>query len=165
MDTNKYKEMLLEEKKALTGLVSEMQDNTLFGNTTSHSSENFASGELSSYDNHPADMGTDLYMQNMQNSLTMHEQQRLDSVNKALDRIQNGTYGVCEMCSQKIDEDRLDIIPESSLCFYCSKQEHDNNHTNLNEQNLINKGSTFYDVVGLQLNEMNKMPHDFSDRD
>ena len=47
-----------------------MRDNTVFGNITNHTSERYTSGELSSYDNHPADIGTEVYMQDMQNSLT-----------------------------------------------------------------------------------------------
>ena len=80
MNINKYKEKLLKEKNKLTGLIGEMKDNTLFGNTTNHTSEKYTSGELSSYDNHPADMGTDVYMQDMQNSLTNHEEGRLNNI-------------------------------------------------------------------------------------
>ena len=72
MNINKYKEKLLKEKEKLTGLISEMRDNTVFGNTTNHTNEKYTSGELSSYDNHPADIGTEVYMQDMQNSLTNH---------------------------------------------------------------------------------------------
>ena len=43
-----------------------MRDNTVFGNITNHTSERYTSGELSSYDNHPADIGTEVYMQDMQ---------------------------------------------------------------------------------------------------
>lgn len=60
MNINKYKEKLLKEKEKLTGLISEMRDNTVFGNITNHTSERYTSGELSSYDNHPADIGTQL---------------------------------------------------------------------------------------------------------
>ena len=66
MNINKYKEKLLKEKEKLTGLISEMRDNTVFGNITNHTSERYTSGELSSYDNHPADIGTEVYMQDMQ---------------------------------------------------------------------------------------------------
>ena len=98
MNINKYKEKLLREKNKLTGLIGEMKDNTLFGNTTNHTSEKYTSGELSSYDNHPADIGTDVYMQDMQNSLTNHEQGRLNNIEDALYRIESGTYGICDIC-------------------------------------------------------------------
>ena len=101
MDINKYKKELEKEKDNLTKLISSMQDNTLFGNTENPTSERYSSGELSSYDNHPGDMGTEVFMQDMQNSLTIHEKARLYQINKALDdKIENGTYGVCKMCQK-----------------------------------------------------------------
>ena len=151
MNINKYKEKLLKEKEKLTGLISEMRDNTVFGNITNHTSERYTSGELSSYDNHPADIGTEVYMQDMQNSLTNHE---------------NGTYGICDICHQQIDKDRLDILPETNLCSNCAKNQPDLHLTSREEnQRLINKGYMFYDETVMKLNEMNKMPKDESDRD
>ena len=100
MNINKYKEKLLKEKEKLTGLISEMRDNTVFGNITNHTSERYTSGELSSYDNHPADIGTEVYMQDMQNSLTNHEEGKLNNIEDALYKIENGTYGICDICHQ-----------------------------------------------------------------
>ncbi|MBO3445340.1 TraR/DksA C4-type zinc finger protein [Clostridium sp. CCUG 7971] len=156
MDINKYKKELLNEKEKIEKLIVEMQDNTMFGNTTKHSSERYTSGELSSYDNHSADMGTEVYMQDMQNSLTIHERGKLDNIENALYKIENGTYGVCEQCHKKIDEDRLDIVPETNLCAHCSKHQPDLPITSGKyNQNLINEGASFYDEILIQLNDIN----------
>lgn len=157
MDTNKYKKELQKEKDNLTKLISNMQDNTLFGNTQNTTSERYSSGELSSYDNHLGDMGTEVFMQDMQNSLTNHEKGRLYQVDKALDRIENGTYGICEICKNHIDEDRLDLIPETDLCSNCA-QKHDNlpldtEHVDLN---FVNKGCNFYSQDLKDLTDLNK---------
>ncbi|MGL6105895.1 TraR/DksA C4-type zinc finger protein [Romboutsia sp.] len=166
MDINKYKNELLEQKQKISSLIGEMQDNTVFGNTTAHTSEKYTSGELSSYDNHPADMGTEVYMQDMQNSLTIHEKGLLNNIEDALLKIENGTYGICDQCKNKIGEDRLDILPETNLCSSCAKtQPHSHLTSRQTNQNLINKGNSFYDDVLLELNEMNKMPNDESDID
>lgn len=166
MNINKYKQQLLEEKQNLTNLIGEMKDNTVFGNTTNHTSEKYTSGELSSYDNHLADIGTDVFMQDMQNSLTIHEQGRLRNIENALYKIENGTYGICVECDNQIDEERLDILPETNLCSCCAKHQPDVPVTSRKfNQNLINQGSHFYDDVLLELNRMNKMPNDESDRD
>lgn len=166
MNINKYKEKLLNEKQKLTGLISEMKDNTVFGNTTNHTSERYSSGELSSYDNHPADIGTEVYIQDMQNSLTNHEEGKLNNIEDALYKIENGTYGICDSCHKQIDEDRLDILPETNLCSNCAKNQTDLHLTNREEnQNLINTWHMFYDEAFIELNEMNKMPNDESDRD
>ncbi|MEI3235139.1 MAG: hypothetical protein V8S33_12350 [Intestinibacter bartlettii] len=56
-----------------------------------------------SYDNHPGDIGTEVYMNDMQNSLTDHQQYRLDKVNDALNKIDNDEFGYCERCHNKIE--------------------------------------------------------------
>lgn len=122
MDNKKYKKILMKEKENITHLVSEMKDNTVFGNTVEHTSEKYTTGELSSYDNHFADIGTDVFMQEMQNSLTDHEKMKLNNINDALYKIENGTYGICERCSKHIDEERLEFIPETKLCTCCAKE-------------------------------------------
>lgn len=166
MDANKYKKQLLEEKQKLSKLISEMKDNTVFGDTTDHTSEKYTSGELSSYDNHPADIGTEVYMQDMQNSLTIHEAGKLDNIENALSKIENGNYGICEECQKQIDEERLDILPETNLCSDCAKHQPKKHITSREfNQNLINKGSEFYDEVLLELQAMNKMPNDESELD
>lgn len=115
MDNQKYRKILLKEKSNITNLVGEMKDNTLFGDTTEHTSEKYTTSELSSYDNHLADLGTELYIQEMQNSLTDHQRMKLSNINDALARIDNGTYGICENCKNTIDENRLEFIPETNL--------------------------------------------------
>lgn len=157
MDTNKYKNELLKEKAKLTSLIGEMQDNTVFGNTSEHTSERYTSGELSSYDNHIADMATDVFMQDMQNSLTNHEKGKLFNVEVALSKIENGTYGICDHCKKQIDEDRLDILPETGLCSNCAN----NNDSVLTDTthpdtNIINNQDGFNSGVLRELTNMNK---------
>lgn len=161
MNINNYKEKLINEKEKLTGLINEMRDNTVFGNTRNHTNEKYTSGELSSYDNHPADIGTDVYMEDMQNSLINHEEGKLNNIEDALYKIENGTYGICEICHKQIDKDRLDILPETNLCFNCAKNKQDLDLTSKDDsQNLINKGYMFYDETVVRLNEMNKISED-----
>lgn len=161
MNNEKYKQVLLEEKNKITNLISEMKDNTVFGNTTEHTSEKYTSSELSSYDNHPADIGTDLYMQDMQNSLTTHEKSRLTEIDNALYKIENGTYGVCEQCKNKIDEGRLEILPETNLCANCAKEQPDPSETSTNFDHIsLREAPRMYDEVVQILDEMNKIPND-----
>ena len=42
---------------------------------------------------------------------------RLSEVNKALERIEDGTYGVCKKCGEKIGEERLQVMPTAFLCM------------------------------------------------
>lgn len=113
---------LEREKEKVTKTIEEMNDNTLFGDTTRHTSEKYSTGELSSYDNHIGDIGTDVYMHDMDNSLISHEQYVLNEINEALDKIEEGTYGICTNCHKEIEKDRLEIIPETTLCAECAKE-------------------------------------------
>ncbi|HLR10217.1 MAG TPA: TraR/DksA C4-type zinc finger protein [Sporosarcina sp.] len=76
-----------------------------------------ASGELSMYDNHPADMGTELYERERDQALEVHAASELDKVEQALQAIENGTYGICEICHQSIGYERLEAIPFTTLCI------------------------------------------------
>lgn len=117
-----YKKRLEKEKARVKKTINEMEDNTLFGDTTRHTSEKYSTGELSSFDNHIGDIGTDVYMNDMDNSLISHERYVLNEINEALDNISNGTYGVCTNCHNKIETERLEIIPETTLCSSCAKE-------------------------------------------
>ncbi|WIF94571.1 TraR/DksA C4-type zinc finger protein [Caminicella sporogenes] len=77
--------------------------------------------ELSLYDNHPADIGSETFEMEMQMNLEDKEQKHLLKVEKALEKIENGTYGICEKCGKEIEFDRLDIIPDTEFCMKCSK--------------------------------------------
>ena len=117
-----YRKKLEEEKAKISKTIEGMEDNTLFGDTTKHTSEKYSTGELSSYDNHIGDIGTDVYMHDMDSSLVNHEKYVLNEINEALNKMEDGTYGICTNCHQKIDKNRLDIIPETTLCASCAKE-------------------------------------------
>jgi DnaK suppressor protein len=44
---------------------------------------------------------------------------RLASIEHALQKVEQGTYGVCEWCGQPIDPARLEAVPETTLCIGC----------------------------------------------
>ena len=117
-----YRKKLEKERDKISKTIKEMEDNTLFGDTTKHTSEKYSTGELSSYDNHIGDIGTDVYMQDMDNSLIDHQKYVLNGINKALNKVNDGNYGICSNCHKKIEQDRLDLIPETTLCATCAKE-------------------------------------------
>ncbi|MBZ4682369.1 MULTISPECIES: RNA polymerase-binding protein DksA [Thermodesulfobacterium] len=49
------------------------------------------------------------------------EQKLLKKIDKALKKIEDGTYGICEACGDEIDEKRLLARPEATLCIECKK--------------------------------------------
>lgn len=76
-----------------------------------------ASGELSMVDNHPADMGTELYERERDQALEVHADAEIQKVEHALSAIQKGDYGICEVCQKSIGYERLEAIPYTTLCI------------------------------------------------
>lgn len=74
-------------------------------------------GELSSYDNHPADEGTDLFEREKDIALNEHYELQLKNINRALEAMENGTYGKCEVCGKDIPIDRLKALPNTTFCI------------------------------------------------
>jgi DnaK suppressor protein len=46
----------------------------------------------------------------------------LSKANRALERVEAGTYGICESCGQAIPVERLDVLPYSTLCVECASR-------------------------------------------
>lgn len=73
--------------------------------------------ELSTVDNHPADLGTELYEREKDMALKVHEDSELEKVNGALKAFSEGTYGVCDECGAQIPFERLEAIPYTTRCI------------------------------------------------
>ena len=75
------------------------------------------SGELSMYDNHPGDLGTELYER--EKDITLHEyaESEISKVEIALKAMEDQTYGKCSVCNQDIPYERLEIVPFTTLCI------------------------------------------------
>ncbi|MCA1032499.1 yteA family sporulation protein [Bacillus timonensis] len=73
-------------------------------------------GELSSYDNHPADEGTELYEREKDLALNEHSLKELHDIEHALQAIEDGTYGTCKTCGADIPKERLETIPTTTYC-------------------------------------------------
>jgi DnaK suppressor protein len=50
------------------------------------------------------------------------KRQELEAIEEALNRLESGEYGYCEMCGQLIEPRRLEIMPETPLCRNCMSQ-------------------------------------------
>jgi len=75
-----------------------------------------STGELSHYDNHPADMGTEQFERGKDLALNEHAEKELEEINEALHAIEEGTYGICTKCGKDIPFDRLEAMPTTDRC-------------------------------------------------
>ena len=115
-DINSYKERLLALRARLRGDVNQMAESTLKKNRTE------SNGDLSSMPIHMADLGSDNFEQEFTLSLLQSEEGTLGQIESALERIEDGTYGVCEECGVRIPKKRLDAIPFAVMCVRCASQ-------------------------------------------
>lgn len=79
--------------------------------------------ELSTYDNHPADIGSEVFERSKDFALREGAGITLAAVDEALAKIDAGTYGTCDLCGKKIDRGRLEAIPYTTLCLDCKSSE------------------------------------------
>lgn len=111
---DKYKGLLLKEKKKREdslnedkiGLGASIKDDT---------------SELSSYDNHPGDLGTETFEAEKNFSFRNNDKYIINKINDAIKKINDGSYGICEYCNKEIDENRLDAIPCAKFCIKCEE--------------------------------------------
>lgn len=109
-----YKDQLLAMRARLRG------DVTAMANAALNKTRRDASGDLSSMPIHMADIGTDNFEQEFTISLLQNEETTLLLIEEALDRIENGTYGVCVECGAKIPKVRLNVLPHTPYCVKCA---------------------------------------------
>jgi RNA polymerase-binding protein DksA len=72
------------------------------------------------YSNHQADDGTAAFDQAADLAMRHNATRLLYDIERALDRLEKGTYGVCRKCGARIDPARLDAIPYTRYCMDCA---------------------------------------------
>ena len=112
MDTDRARPLLTQERDRLLGL----RDDFVAQGLTSESEEDSLS-ELSSVDQHQADVGTETFHREADLSILERVEAELDEVEHALRRLDDGTYGTCEACGKPIGEARLEAQPAARFCL------------------------------------------------
>lgn len=105
-----YKGLLLKIRDQLIDGISFLANDNL------NRSQRDSAGDLSSYSFHMADQGTDNFDRELAANLLNGEQDVLYEIDEALRRIEQKTYGVCEMSGKPIEKERLKVLPH---CRYC----------------------------------------------
>ena len=109
----KYKSMLLIEKNKISETIEDMLHNGLEENQREEIDE------ISVVDNHPGDMGTEMFEKERDYALLNNEKNILRQIHDALNRIENETYGKCELCGKEIAEERIKFMPYVITCMNC----------------------------------------------
>ncbi|MBM4003898.1 MAG: TraR/DksA family transcriptional regulator [Planctomycetes bacterium] len=118
-----FKELLVKLRARLRGDVNAMAESAL------KKTRSEASGDLSSMPIHPADVGSDNFEQEFTLSLMENEEETLEQIDFALERIVEGVYGQCVECDGKILKARLQAIPHTPHCVKCAAKLQGNGRT------------------------------------
>jgi len=109
-ELRKFRTMLLQKRKELLHDVNCMEIET----------SSKEKGDLSHIPLHMADLGTDSYEQELSLELMDSVRRLIGEIDDALGRIENGTYGICEVNGEVIPKERLRAIPWTRCCLACA---------------------------------------------
>ncbi len=79
--------------------------------------------ELSMYDNHPADLGSETFERSKDLALRDNTENELRKIDDALQKMADGAYGKCEKCGREISLERLEAMPATTFCKDCKAAE------------------------------------------
>lgn len=82
------------------------EENSLLGDSL-----RVSTGELSTVDNHPADSGTEAFERSRDLGINNALRDELEDIEAALQRMEDGTYGICVISNEEIPYERLEAIP------------------------------------------------------
>ncbi len=116
-ELTKIRKEMIEQKASILEELMMIKEETL------GKSLKDAAGDLSGYSFHMADMATDMYDREFSLELAEGERDRLYALDDAIKRIDEGTYGRCDMCGGVILKRRLKVMPQAQYCIKCQKKE------------------------------------------
>jgi RNA polymerase-binding transcription factor DksA len=112
MDPEQARQLIESERERLQGLVREREAEGI-----GTQSESDQISELSSLDQHQGDTGTETFEREKDFSLLEQLEAEIDDLDAALRKVEEGTYGTCEICGTQIAAERLEARPGSRTCI------------------------------------------------
>jgi DnaK suppressor protein len=109
-EIQELKAQLLAERKDLEAQYKELEESS-FG-----SNQSDLTGEMG-FDEEYADAGTATFERERDLSLVNNLRDLIERIDKALSKIEEGTYGLCDRCGKPIEKLRLKALPYANLCI------------------------------------------------
>jgi len=109
-----FRQLLLTERAKVAGEIKAIAQETA-------KSPRDATGDLSAYTVHMADMAADAYEREVSMNIVSSEQEVLYQIDDALKRMVEGAYGPCQQCNKPITMTRLKAVPYAALCITCQR--------------------------------------------
>jgi DnaK suppressor protein len=112
-DREFFKKIIIQKRDKLLDELSLIEEGNF------HKGVREYSGDLSVYSLHMADKATDELDREQAFQFHSREGKYLNHLNEALDKIEQGAYGVCEKCGKTIAKERLEAVPIAKHCIRC----------------------------------------------
>ncbi len=112
-EMEEFKKRVLKLKEEIIDEIKHISEDTL------KKSQKDASGDISGYTYHMADVATDTYDREFSLGIASNEREILFELDDALKKIEEGSYGICEECKDLITKKRLLAVPYARLCMKC----------------------------------------------
>ncbi len=77
----------------------------------------------SSYSDHMPDLGSDSMEREKAFMFATRDEAYLTHLDSALERIEEGTFGICRVCEGEISKERLEAVPTATMCVNCKSKE------------------------------------------
>ena len=130
-----FKALLIKKYRESVGDVNDIEDGAM------HKSRQDAAGDLSSMPIHMADIGSDNFEQEFSLGLMDNERDIVNEVLMAMQRIDEGTYGMCEGTGEPIPKARLEAFPWVRYCVRYAEMIEKKQVTEVRNNNYSNGGS------------------------
>ncbi|MCK5289009.1 MAG: TraR/DksA C4-type zinc finger protein [Candidatus Omnitrophica bacterium] len=115
-DLEVYEEKLFNLRDDISNQMRQITNDNLM------KSQKEMSGDISGYGQHMADVASDSYERDFNLGLVSSEREIILSIDDALKRISNKTYGLCQQCEKPISKNRLEAIPYAEYCIKCKEK-------------------------------------------
>ncbi len=110
-----FKELILERRRKAKEDVERMR------NQIEDSKEQ--AGDNTAYSFHMADAGTDAMEREKLHLMIARQQKYMGYLDRALERIKNGTYGICKVTGKPIAKERLEAVPHTEISIKAKKEQ------------------------------------------
>ena len=116
IDTRHFRGILEEERQRVLDAISYLHEEA------PGSLEDETEEIVGSSDNHLGETATATLDREIDYSLEENSEQVLKAIEAALERIEDGTFGICQTCGEAISEERLEAIPYATQCIDCRRK-------------------------------------------
>lgn len=115
-DRDHFKQILVEKRNEIRNDLGVLESHSM-NNTPAESS-----GDLI-YSDHMSDMGSAAMEREKAFMFASRDGAYLEQLDQAIQRLEDGTYGICRVCKTEIPKARLEAVPTTKICVSCKEAE------------------------------------------